>query len=225
MTWVALTLVGATLTGMAGILLIDPPLAEDARETVFIVLVNLLFHPVVAGILLAAILAAIMSTADSQLLVCSSAFTEDVYRTVFRRSASQTELVTVGRAAVIGVSLIAFGIALDPDTMVLDLVSYAWAGFGAAFGPAVILSLYWSRMNGLGALAGILVGGLTVVVWKQLDGGLFDLYEIVPGIIASSIAIYAVSSLTQGAKTERLAERFETTLAVAFASRRSVKTD
>ncbi|WP_245232377.1 sodium/proline symporter PutP [Thiorhodococcus minor] len=208
-TWVALTLVGAILTGMAGILLVDPPLAEDARETVFIVLVDLLFHPVIAGILLAAILAAIMSTADSQLLVCSSAFTEDVYKTAFRRSASQRELVAVGRVAVILVSSIAFAIALDPDTLVLDLVAYAWAGFGAAFGPAVILSLYWPRMTGLGALAGIVAGGLTVVVWKQLTGGLFDLYEILPGIIASALAIYAVSAMTQGKQADRLAERFE----------------
>ncbi|WP_242482335.1 sodium/proline symporter PutP [Thiocystis violacea] len=207
-TWVAVTLLGATLTGMAGILLVDPPLAEDARETVFIVLVNLLFHPVVAGILLAAILAAIMSTADSQLLVCSSAFTEDVYRTAFRRSASQKELVAVGRVAVVLVSLLAFAIALDPSTMVLDLVSYAWAGFGAAFGPAVILSLYWPRMTGSGALAGIVVGALVVVIWKSLSGGLFDLYEIVPGMLASSLAIYVVSAMTQGERSRRLAERF-----------------
>ncbi len=207
-TWVAVTLIGATLTGIAGSLLVEPALTGDTRETVFIVLVSLLFHPVVAGILLAAILAAIMSTADSQLLVCSSAFTEDVYRSVLRRSASQSELVMVGRAAVVVVSLIAFAIALDPNTLVLDLVSYAWAGFGAAFGPTVILSLYWPRMTALGALAGILSGGLTVVVWKQLEGGLFDLYEIVPGILVSVLAIYLVSMATQGPKAERLAERF-----------------
>jgi len=208
-TWVALTLVGAVLTGMAGILLIDPPLADDARETVFIVLTNLLFHPLVAGILLAAILAAIMSTADSQLLVCSSAFTEDVYRTLFRRSASQSELVMVGRIAVALVALGALLIALDPDTLVLDLVSYAWAGFGAAFGPALVLSLYWSRMTNLGALAGILTGGLTVVIWKHLDGGLFDLFELVPGILFSTIAIILVSRFDRADKTERLAKEFE----------------
>ena len=207
-TWVAITLAGATLTGMTGILLMDPPLAADARETVFIALTSLLFHPIVAGLLLAAILAAIMSTADSQLLVCSSAFTEDVYRTLGRRSASQTELVLVGRLAVILVSLVAFAIALDPQTLVLELVAYAWAGLGAAFGPAVVLSLYWARMTGLGALAGVLTGGLTVVAWKQLEGGLFDLYEIVPGILGSTLAIYAVSALTQGGTTARLAERF-----------------
>lgn len=207
-TWVAVTLTGATLTGMLGGLLIEPALTSDTRETVFIMLVSLLFHPVVAGILLAAILAAIMSTADSQLLVCSSSFTEDVYRRLFRRTASQSELVMVGRLAVVVVSLIAFAIALDPDTLVLDLVSYAWAGFGAAFGPTILLSLYWSRMTAVGALAGILSGGLTVVLWKQLEGGLFDLYEIVPGILVSTLIIYLVSLTTQGAAAERLAERF-----------------
>ncbi len=208
-TWVAITLVGATLTGLAGNLLLDPPLAPEARETVFIALVNLLFHPLIAGILLAAILAAIMSTADSQLLVCSSAFTEDIYRTVFRRAASQSELVLVGRAAVILVSGIAFAIALDPEAQVLELVSSAWAGFGAAFGPAVILSLYWRRMTGAGALAGILAGGLTVVIWKRLEGGLFDLYEIIPGILVATLAIALVSLMTRGRGADRLAERFE----------------
>ncbi|EXJ16806.1 sodium/proline symporter PutP [Imhoffiella purpurea] len=206
--WVALTLTGAVLTGLAGILLIDPPLAEDARETVFIVLTNQLYHPLVAGILLAAILAAIMSTADSQLLVCSSAFTEDVYRTFLRRSASQSELVMVGRIAVALVSVCAFIIALDPDTMVLELVSYAWAGFGAAFGPALILSLYWPRMSKLGALAGILTGGLTVVVWKQLEGGLFDLYELVPGMILSTLAIVLVSRRDRPDRIDPVAEDF-----------------
>ncbi|MBK1720369.1 sodium/proline symporter PutP [Thiocystis violacea] len=206
--WVAVTLIGATLTGMTGALLIETPLPGEARETIFILLVNLLFHPLVAGILLAAILAAIMSTADSQLLVCSSAFTEDLYRSFLRRSATQAELVMVGRGAVVLVSLIALGIALDPETLVLDLVAHAWAGFGAAFGPALVLSLYWPRMTGLGALAGILTGGLTVVIWKQLDGGLFDLYEILPGIILSTVAILVVSSIYQANHADRLAERF-----------------
>ena len=213
MTWVGLTLIGATLTGMVGHLLLDPPLAPEARETVFIALVSLLFHPVMAGILLSAILAAIMSTADSQLLVCSSAVTEDVYRRLLRPDASQAELVLVGRLAVILVALVAFFIALDPDAMVLELVSYAWAGFGAAIGPALLLSLYWPRMTGAGALAGILAGGLTVAIWKPLEGGLFDLYEILPGILISALTIYVVSLLTQSKGTTPLAARFAEVLA------------
>jgi sodium/proline symporter len=159
-------------------------------------LVGALFHPLVAGVLLAAVLAAIMSTADSQLLVSSSALAEDFYKALFRRDASQNELVRVGRVAVVAIALLAFMLALQPDSKVLDLVAYAWAGFGAAFGPAIILSLFWDRMNANGALAGIIVGGLTVVIWKPLSGGLFDLYEIVPGFVASMLSIVVVSLLS-----------------------------
>ena len=95
----------------------------------------------------------------------------------------------VGRIAVVVIALIATFLAMDKDSKVLDLVSYAWAGFGAAFGPALILALYWKRMNKAGALAGIIVGGVTVVVWKQLEGGWFDLYEIIPGMLFAFVAI------------------------------------
>ncbi|RND29440.1 sodium:proline symporter, partial [Vibrio cholerae] len=118
---------------------------------------------------------------DSQLLVSSSALAEDFYKQVFKTDASSEEIVRVGRAAVVIISLIALFLAMTPDSSVLGLVSYAWAGFGAAFGPALVLSLYWSRMNRHGALSGIIVGGVTIVVWKQLSGGWFDVYEIVPG--------------------------------------------
>jgi sodium/proline symporter len=170
------------------------------------VMVNFIFHPAVAGVLLAAILAAVMSTADSQLLVSSSALADDFYKALFKKNASQTELVWVGRFAVVGIAIIAWILALDPNSSVLGLVSYAWAGFGAAFGPALILSLYWRRMNRFGALAGIIVGGVTVVVWKQLTGGIFDLYEIVPGVIFAYIAIYVVSIATEEPSQDILAE-------------------
>jgi len=192
-TWVALTLTAACLVGLVGIPTFTPPLADP--EKVFIHLVDVLFHPLIAGICLAAILAAIMSTADSQLLVASSAFTGDLYKTLIRKGATDRELVIVGRLAVLSIALLALLLALDPESKVLDLVAYAWAGFGAAFGPAVILSLYWSGMTRWGALGGILAGGITVVVWKQLQGGLFDLYEILPGIIASVCAIVVFSLL------------------------------
>ncbi len=207
-TWVFLTLTGATLTGLAGVGLLDPALTGNDTEKVFIKLVDLLFHPVIAGICLAAILAAVMSTADSQLLVASSAFTEDFYRALLKRDASQRELVHVGRLAVLSVAAIAFLLALDPDSKVLDLVAYAWAGFGAAFGPALLLALYWKRMTRNGALAGIVCGGLTVVVWKEFQGGLFDLYEIVPGIVVSTLAIVA-ASLTDRPPEQEIQEEFE----------------
>ena len=195
MVWVGIALVAATLVGLVGIGLVSEPLQGAASETVFMVLSRLLFHPVVAGICLAGILAAVMSTADSQLLVASSAVSEDFYKGLWRPNAGQGELLWVGRLAVVGISLVAFYLARDPDSKVLDLVAYAWAGFGAAFDPAIVLSLYWNAMTRNGALAGIIGGGLTVIVCKQLSGGLFDLYEIVPGALVSIFCIVLFSKL------------------------------
>ncbi|GAA5316442.1 MAG: sodium/proline symporter PutP [Candidatus Pelagadaptatus aseana] len=198
-TWTAIGLIGAFLVGVAGLGYFAEPLADP--ETVFIALVQeALFHPVFAGVLLAAILAAIMSTADSQLLVCSSVLTEDIYRRLTRSKPDDRSLVWVGRLAVAAVALLAWYLALDPNRSVLNLVAYAWAGFGAAFGPAVLLSLHWPGINRWGGLAGILVGGLTVVIWKQLEGGWFDLYEIVPGFVLSTLAILVVSHLTRATR-------------------------
>ncbi|WP_211829080.1 sodium/proline symporter PutP [Kistimonas asteriae] len=196
-TWTGFCILGAFLVGLAGMVYVDahPGIILEDPEQIFMLLVSSLFNPLVAGILLAAILAAIMSTADSQLLVCSTAFAEDLYRDMFRSEANQQEVLQVGRVSVVVISIIACLLAMNPDSNVLGLVSYAWAGFGAAFGPALLISLFWKRMTRNGALAGILVGGVTVVVWKQLTGGWFDLYEIIPGFAFSSIAIVAVSLL------------------------------
>lgn len=197
--WSFVSMVGAILVGLVGLLYQTNTLGAELAdsEKIFMVLVNALFHPVVAGILLAAILAAVMSTADSQLLVSSSALAEDFYKQVFKPDATSEDVVKVGRFAVVGISVLALVLALNPDSSVLGLVSYAWAGFGAAFGPAIVLSLYWSRMNRNGALAGIIVGGVTVVLWKQLSGGWFDVYEIVPGFILSTLAIILFSLMTE----------------------------
>ncbi|CAM3075059.1 sodium/proline symporter PutP [Vibrio neptunius] len=195
--WTALSMVGAMLVGLVGLIYVtNSGVSIDDGEKIFMLLVNSIFHPVVAGVLLAAILAAIMSTADSQLLVSSSALAEDFYKQLVKKDATSEEIVMVGRIAVVVISIVALILAMTPDSSVLGLVSYAWAGFGAAFGPALILSLYWSRMNRNGALAGIVIGGVTIVVWKQLTGGWFDVYEIVPGIIFSTIAIVVVSLMT-----------------------------
>lgn len=201
-TWSFLSMAGALMVGLVGLLYVQKNMGGELAdaETIFMVLVNAVFHPVVAGILLAAILAAIMSTADSQLLVSSSALAEDFYKQMFPHTSAKT-LVNIGRFAVVGLSLVALMLAMNPDSTVLGLVSYAWAGFGAAFGPALLFSLYWRNMNRNGALAGVLVGGITVVVWKQLSGGIFDIYEIVPGFILASIAIVLVSRMTGGAKS------------------------
>lgn len=204
--WTALSMVGAILVGLTGLVYVagNSSLVLADGEKIFMILVNAMFHPIMAGILLAAILAAIMSTADSQLLVSSSALAEDFYKQVFKQDATSDEVVKVGRFAVVGLSVLALMFAMNPESSVLSLVSYAWAGFGAAFGPTIVLSLYWSKMNRNGALAGIIVGGITIVVWKQLTGGIFDIYEIVPGVIFSTISVIVVSILTGGPSDEVL---------------------
>lgn len=193
MWWMILALYGAIISGMAAVAYFEAaPL--DNPETSFISLARVLFNPWVSGVFLAAVLAAIMSTADSQLIVSTSALTEDFYRPFFRQKASERELIWVGRSGVIVIALLALLIANDPESRVLDIVAYAWAGFGAGFGPAVLLSLTWRRMTRNGALAGIVSGAVTVIVWSNLDGGLFDVYEILPGFVISTVAI-AVFSL------------------------------
>jgi sodium/proline symporter len=192
MTWMVVSLYGAMLTGFIGIAYYaDAPLKN--AETVFIGLSHVLFNPWVSGCLIAAILSAIMSTIDSQLLVCSSAIVEDFYRGLLRRDASQKELVWLGRFSVITIAILAIFIAHDPKSKVLDLVAYAWAGFGAAFGPVVILSLFWKRMTRNGAVGGMILGAITVIVWKQLSGGIFNLYEILPGFILCWLGVIVVS--------------------------------
>ena len=194
MTWMIIVLFGSVTTGLAGIAYFaDMPL--DNPETVFIELSQSLFNPWVAGIITAAILSAIMSTIDSQLLVSSSVISEDIYRVFIRPNASERELLAVSRAAVIVVAVLAFIIASDRESRVLDLVSYAWAGFGAAFGPTIIFSLFWRSMNAYAAITGMLTGAFTVVFWSNLEGGIFDLYEIVPGFLFSSLAILGFSIL------------------------------
>ena len=192
MIWMVFGLFGAIFTGFAGIAYFaDAPLENS--ETVFIALTQVLFNPWIAGLLLAAILSAIMSTVDSQLLVCSSAIAEDFYKQILRKEAKPRELVWIGRVSVLILALVATSLASNPDSKVLDLVAYAWGGFGAAFGPIVILSLFWNRMTRNGALVGMIIGALTVIVWKNLTGGFFDLYEILPGFIFCSLAAIIVS--------------------------------
>ena len=208
MTWMVLCLGGAILVGFFGISYFEAHPGEAGPvnanpERVFIVLAELLFNPWIAGILLSAILAAVMSTLSCQLLVCASALTEDFYRGFVRPAAGERELVWFGRAMVALVALVAIFLARDPNSRVLGLVSYAWAGFGAAFGPVVLMSLFWRRMNGWGALAGIVVGAATVIVWKQYADS--ALYEIVPGFIAGALAVVAGSLLTAAPSREVLA--------------------
>ena len=198
MGWMVLCLGGAVAVGFFGIAFFTgrPDLAGGVNanaETVFLEVAKLLFNPWISGVLLAAVLAAVMSTLSCQLLVCSSALTQDIYKTFLNKTASQQQLVWFGRAMVFVIAVIAIFIAQDPNAKVLGMVSNAWAGFGAAFGPLVLLSVLWPRMTRNGALVGMVVGAVTVLVWQQ--GQWFKLYEIVPGFVLSSIAIVVVSLL------------------------------
>jgi len=195
MSWMIVSTLGAVLTGFIGIAYFaDNPLENS--EKVFLVLSQVLFNPWVAGFLLAAILSAIMSTIDSQLLVSSSAITDDFYQAYLRPNASQRELVWVGRFSVILVAMVALVLAHNPDNTIMDLVAYAWAGFGCSFGPVIIFSLFCSRMTGAAALVGMIVGAMTVVIWERLtvfEIIPFSLYEMVPAFLLSSLAIVVVS--------------------------------
>lgn len=193
MTWVVLSLAAAVAVGMVGRVFLTQELSGTASETVFLVMTNELFPPIAAGLILSAVLAAIMSTASSQLLVAASAFAQDFYRTLIHKDAEQSELVWISRASVLVIASLAVFLGFNPNSFILDMVSYAWAGFGAAFGPAILMSLFWKRTTRNGVIAGIIVGGVTVLVWKQF--ALFGLYEIVPGFLLSLLAIYGISLL------------------------------
>jgi sodium/proline symporter len=213
MSWMVTSLIGALATGFVGIAYVQQHgIALGDAETIFIVLSQLLFHPFIGGFLLAAILAAVMSTVSSQLLVTSSSLTEDFYKEFLNKQASQKQLVLAGRISVALVALIAVGLAHNRDSSILQLVSNAWAGFGAAFGPMIILSLYWKRMTYQGALAGIITGAATVLIWifapLTIQGVALSsvVYEIVPGFILSTIAIIWVSKVTPEPEDKVLAE-------------------
>ncbi|MBF7097686.1 sodium/proline symporter PutP [Alkalibacter mobilis] len=204
-TWVVITLAAATVLGIIGKAYMSTIVSADVLanmdgEKIFIYMVqNLLKGPgfaIIAGLLLTAILSAIMSTADSQLLVTSSAVSEDIFKNIFKGRLQDKHLLWISRITVIVVALIALIIASDPNSSVFDLVSYAWAGFGAAFGPAILLSLYWKRMNWQGALAGILSGGATVLIWRNFIKSYINLYELLPAFVISIVFIVVVSLLT-----------------------------
>ncbi|MGN1099475.1 MAG: sodium/proline symporter PutP [Christensenellales bacterium] len=193
--WVLITLLMAVVVGIVGRVIL-PELVAENSELVFIKLVRLALPGFVAGICLSAILAAAMSTADSQLLVASSAFTCDIYKPIFRKNASEKEQLWVGRAVVMVLAIIAFFIAINPNSgSIMNLVENAWAGFGAAFGPVIILSLYWKRFTYKGAVAGMLAGGLTVILWIIFLSASTGIYELLPGFIVGLLACIIVTLL------------------------------
>ncbi|HEG0283179.1 TPA: sodium/proline symporter PutP [Campylobacter coli] len=199
-SWMVISLIGACFIGLLGIAYVHKfELTLQDPEKIFIVMSQLLFNPWIAGIILSAILAAIMSTASSQLLVSSSTIAEDFYKRIFNKEASNKTVMNLGRIGVLLVALVAFVISTDKESSVLSIVAYAWAGFGASFGSVMLFSLFWSRMTRIGAILGMITGAVMVVLWKNYLAELFNfpIYEIVPGFVAASAVIIIASLLTQ----------------------------
>ncbi len=216
--WVVLSLGAACLIAyFARMLVADEILPNGAQKTVFIVMARKFFPPAIAGILLAAIMAASVSTADSQLLVASSSFTSDLYQPLFRKSASDKEVLWVGRIAVVAVSLVAYAIASSKGAgaqAIMNLVENAWGIFGAAFGPVIILSLFWRRFNYAGACIGVIVGALVDIVWLFGIKGT-GVYELVPGFAAGLVAAI-IGTLATKAPEKKVTDIFDTATAPDF---------
>ena len=217
--WVALSLFFACFIGVLGRAYLAPDaLVAGGSEQVFIEMIKKLFMedikvPFIAGLFLCGILAAIMSTADSQLLVSASSVAEDIYKGLIKKDAEDKKVLMVSKLTVIVIAIIAYLIALNPNNTIMGLVSNAWAGLGAAFGPLVLLSLFWKRTNFQGAVAGVVTGALTVIVWDYLPlvngvtiGKTTGLYSLVVGFALSILAIVVVSLCTKAPSEEILQE-------------------
>jgi sodium/proline symporter len=215
--WVFISLGGAVVVGFVGIGMFDNLAAEGEHEKVFIYMISKVMHPWLAGIMLAAILSAIMSTIDSQLLVSSSALTEDFYLKAIKKNATEKEIILVGRICVIIISVIALALALRPSDTILRIVAYAWGGFGAAFGPLVLFGLFSKKTGWQSALAGMVMGTVVLIVWKQVGLGEY-MYEIVPGFIANCLTILLVN-IAVGQKDEKILKQFEEVVTVITAER------
>ena len=194
MIWVTITMVAAVFIGMIGRALM-PDLADP--ENVFIYMITKLCNPVIAGILLTAVLAAIMSTASSQLLVSASSISKDLYATLLKKDTEGPRIVWISRITVVVITGIAIAIASNPTSSIFGLVSCAWSGFGAGFGPIILLSLFWRRMSRQGAIFGMMSGGIVDVFWYLNSGGIFDVYEIIPGFLAGLMVSIVVSLFTK----------------------------
>ena len=211
---------GATclIAYLGRMVLAESLLTIGAQKTVFIAFARMLFPGVIAGLLMAAIIAASMSTADSQLLVASSSFTSDIYKPIFRKEASNSEVLWIGRAVVAVVAVIALFIASSKGTgaqAIMNMVENAWGGFGSAFGPVVILSLFWRRFTYKGAIAGVLAGGIVDVLWYNLLSASTGIYELLPGFVAGFIAAVVVT-LADKAPEKEVTDIFDKAVSSEF---------
>lgn len=207
--WVVIALGAAIMIGLLGRALLNGTLMNGTHETVFSALATGLLPALLAGVLVSGILASTMSTSDSQLLTVASAISKNFFQGIIKKNASDKQILIVSKVTVIVAALIGILFALDENSSVFGIVSYAWAGFGATFGPLVLLSLFWKRMNKWGALAGMLSGAATVIVWKEVLktlGGVFGIYELLPGFIVATVSIILISLITNPPSQEIVAE-------------------
>ena len=209
-SWMFLSLVGAVFVALAGTVFFTQTdysiVDQENFETIFLDMAQAMFHPLPAGLVLTAVLAAIMSTMSSQLLVVSSSLIEDLYKIVAKRDINQGVLINLSRTAVVAIAVLAAILAINPSDSILGLVGFAWAGFGAAFGPLVLLSLYWKRLNAPGGIAGMIVGAVVTIAWGMNETTSGWIYEIVPGFAASLLVTVAVTLMTKPPHAEVAAE-------------------
>ena len=207
--WVVIAFIGTLIVGSLGTVYLPEILSPSAAETVFSATIQKMFPAFIGGIFLCAILAAAMSTADSQLLVASSAFSQDIFKGLIKKDASVKEVLSISRIAVFIIAAVAFVLSLDENSSIFGLVSYAWAGFGATFGPLVLLALFWKGATAKGAIAGLIGGGVTVVAWHNIPATvapIFGVYEILPAFIVCLVLAVVVSLLDKNKDPEMIAE-------------------
>ena len=207
--WVVIAFIGTLVVGSLGTVYLPNILSPNAAETVFSATIQKMFPPFIGGIFLCAILAAAMSTADSQLLVASSAFSQDIFKGLIKKDATTKEVLNISRLAVFIIAAIAFVLSLDENSSIFGLVSYAWAGFGATFGPLILLSLFWRGCTAKGAIAGLITGGVTVVAWHNIPASvspIFGVYEILPAFILCLLVTVVVSLLDKNKDAQMLEE-------------------
>lgn len=202
-SWMVISLFAAIMIGFLGIAYLDEfKLNLMDKDRIFILMSQILFNPWVAGVLLSAILAAIMSTASSQLLVSSSAIVEDFYKKVLKRKASNEKIMFLSKLSVLAISFIALLISFDKNSSIIDIVAHAWAGFGASFGSVILFALFWKKTSKIGAISGMSSGAICVLIWENLKdfGGIFELYSIIPAFLIASIFIIITSLVFKTSK-------------------------